>query len=35
MIEKDFIALLHSAKVVSSGVIPYTSPTGLAFGDKV
>jgi hypothetical protein len=35
VIEKDFIALLHSAKVVSGSVIAYASPTGLAFGDKV
>ena len=35
VIEKDFIALLHSAKVVSGSVIAYTSPAGLAFGDKV
>ena len=35
VIEKGFIALLHSAKIVPSSVIAYASPAGLAFGDKV
>jgi hypothetical protein len=35
VIEKDFIALPHFTKVVSGRVIAYTSPTGLAFPDKV
>src|SRR6266481_5722466 len=35
VIEKHFIALLHSTKIVSCRVIPYASPTGLAFRDKV
>src|ERR1043166_4649483 len=35
VIEKDFIALLHPAKVVSGGVITHAGPTGLSFGDKI
>jgi hypothetical protein len=35
VIEKDFIAFLHSTKIVAGGVIAYASPTGLAFRDKV
>ncbi len=35
VIEKDLIALHHSAKVVSGSVITYASPTGLAFCNKV
>ena len=35
VIEKDFIALLHPAKIVSRRVIAYASPAGLAFRDKV
>jgi hypothetical protein len=35
VIEKHFIALLHSAKIVPGSVIAYTSPTGLAFRNKV
>src|SRR5580704_4649350 len=35
VIEKDFIALLHSTKIVSGRVIAYASPTCLAFRDKV
>jgi hypothetical protein len=35
VIKKDFIALLHSTKIVSGRVIAYASPTGLAFRDKV
>src|SRR5713101_3454872 len=35
VIEKDFIALLHSTKIVSGRVIAYASPAGLAFRDKV
>jgi len=35
VIEKDFIAILHPAKIVAGGVIAYASPTGLAFRDKV
>src|SRR5882762_1572639 len=35
VIEKDFIALLHSTKIVAGRVIAYASPTGLAFRDKV
>jgi hypothetical protein len=35
VIEKNFIALLHFTKIVSGRVIAYTSPTGLAFRDKV
>src|SRR5436190_11943788 len=35
MIKKDFIAVLHFTKIVSSRVIAYAGPTGLAFRDKV
>src|SRR5882724_13573980 len=35
VIEKDFIAVLHSTKIISRRVIAYASPTGLAFRDKV
>src|SRR5213079_3139245 len=35
MIEKNFIAVLHSTKIVSGRVITYAGPTGLAFRDKV
>src|SRR5439155_10719475 len=35
MIEKDFIAVLHSTKIVSGRVIAYAGPIGLAFRDKV
>jgi hypothetical protein len=35
MIEKDFIALLHFAKVISRSVIAHACPAGLAFRDEV
>ena len=35
VIEKHFIAPLHSTKIVAGRVIAYASPTGLAFRDKV
>src|SRR4029450_12140466 len=35
VIEKDFIALLHFTKIVAGRIIPYASPTSLAFCDKV
>jgi hypothetical protein len=35
VIKKDFIAFLHSTKIVSGRVIAYASPTGLAFRDKI
>src|SRR6266480_6642159 len=35
VIEKDFITLPHSTKIVSRRIIAYASPTGLAFLDKV
>jgi len=35
MIEKDFIAFLHSAKVISRSVIAHACPTGVAFADEV
>ena len=33
MIEKDFIALLHFAKIISRSIIAHASPGGLAFRD--
>src|SRR5436190_1070028 len=35
VVEKDFVALLHSTKIIAGRVIAYAGPTGLAFRHKV